>query len=388
VSDRHNETSEDLRRWLANRAGLEDIDDAHWALLCRSNWMWDWERSDPKEDRDAVRGYLLDELRKDIEALSDFEITGSGRYQTVQRRRRSTRTVTLDPEGAIAARAEAMCLFWAKLVDASSEVRRFRERTLDGEPLAQTDARNLIHSPAAAVMSKEHFRAKKIPVAGHTAELLSHEGSKRFDHPYWTRMTIRAAWPEGEQVIRMSYEKPSAVVPLWDGDKLVPVAPWPFSVLRSLYTLAAKLSKRYPWETPMAAWFLLTGEPPWVPPLTAHIEESNYALNHTAITVTAAHWVPKDAEGRFYAEVKRSTNPTPMLSERRLALFRFVLERSSGMDRWGQEGAHVQGLDTPPWRSLLAQWNEIHPPGDKWHCEKLRNFHRDFTEASEAILGS
>src|SRR5215208_4705534 len=115
VSDRHNETSEDLRRWLANRAGLEDIDDAHWALLCRSNWMWDWERSDTKEDRDEFRGYLLDELRKYIEALSDFEITGSGRYQTVQRRRRSTRTVTLDPEGAIAARAEAMCLFWAKL---------------------------------------------------------------------------------------------------------------------------------------------------------------------------------------------------------------------------------------------------------------------------------
>jgi hypothetical protein len=97
--------------------------------------------------------------------------------------------------------------------------------------------------------------------------------------------------------------------------------------------------------------------------------------------------VPKDAEGRFYAEVNMTTNPTPTLSERRLALFRFVLERSSGMDRWEPKGVHVLGLDTPPWRSLVAQWNEIHPPGNKWHYEKLRNFHRDFTEASKSILG-
>jgi hypothetical protein len=124
-----------------------------------------------------------------------------------------------------------------------------------------------------------------------------------------------------------------------------------------------------------------------VPPLTARIETSDYALNHTAITVTASHWVPKDVVGKFYAEVKRGTNPTATLSERRLALFQFVLERSEGVDRWEPESIRVQGLDPPPWRSLLAQWNEIHPPGKVWHYEKLRNFHRDFTEASEAILG-
>jgi hypothetical protein len=387
MNDRHNDTRDGLRRWLANRADLEDVDDALWASLCRSNWMREWERATTNEDRNEYRSYLLDDLRKDIKLLSDYEITGSGRHQAVQRRRRSTRTVALDPDGAIAARAEAMCLYWAKLADASREVRRFRNRTLDGKPLVQVDAWNLIHSPAAAVMSKEAFRVKSIPFVGHTAELLSYEGSKPFEQPYWTRVTIRVAWPDGENVIKMSYKKPSELIPLWDGEQLISVAPWPFSVLRKLYTLAAELSKRYPWEPPLAAWYLLTGEPPWVPPLTAEIEKSDCVYNHTAITVKAAHWVPKDAVSRFYAEVKKSTSPTPTLSERRLALFRFVLERSSGMDRWEPEGVHVRGLSTPRWRELLAQWNHVHPAGDKWHYGSLRNFHRDFSEASEAILG-
>jgi len=386
MSNWHNETPDELRQWLANRANLEDVDDAHWALLCESNWMRDWERATTKEDRDECRHFLLDDLRKNIKVLSGFEITGSGGHRVVQRRWRSTRAVTLEPEGAIAARAEAMCLYWAKLADASREVRRFRDKTLDGGPLAQADARNLIHSPAAAVMSKEHFRAEKIPLT-HTAELLSYEGGEPSKRSYWTRVIIKAVWLNGEKVIKMSYKQPSEAIPLWDGEKLVAVAPWPFSVLRDLNKVAAGLSRLYPWETPMAAWFLLTGEPPWVPPLTARIEKSDYVLNHTAITVTAAHWVPKDAVGRFYTEVKKSTNPTPTPSERRLALFQIVLERSEGVDRWEPGGIRLRGLDSPPWRSLLAQWNEIHPPGKEWHYENLRNFHRDFAEASQVILG-
>ena len=385
MSDWRNETRNELRQWLANRAGLEDVDDVHWALLCASGWMQDWERASTKEDRNECRCLLLDELRKIIKALSPYEVTGSGRHRAVQRRQRSTRTVTLDPDGAIAARAEAVCLYWAKLADASREVRRFRDRTLDSGLLAQTDARNLIHSPAAAVMSIADFRAEQIPLA-HTAELLSYEGGEPAKGLYWTRVAIRVTWPGEEKVIRMSYKQPSDTIPLWDGEKLVAVAPWPFSVLENLNKVAAELSSLYPWTPPVAAWFLLTGEPPWAPPLTAHIDKS-YALNHTAITVTAAHWMPKDAVAKFYAELKRSTNPTPTLSERRLALFRFVLERSEGVNRLEPSGEYVRGLDTPPWRKLLAQWNEVHPPGEKWHYKKLRNFHRDFTEASEAILG-
>ena len=391
MSDSHNETREELRQWLANRADLEDVGEVEWALLCESGWMQEWEKASTKEDRDdrdEYRGYLLDELRRTMKALSGFEVTGSGHHRVVQRRSRSTRTVTLDPKGAIAARSEAMCLYWAKLADASRDVRRFRDKTLDGGPLTETDARNLIHSPAAAVMSKENLRTKKIPLA-HTAELLSYEGDESSKGHYWTRVAIRVVWPSGEKVIRRSYKQPSEPIPLWDGEKLVAVTPWPYSVLQNLNKAAARLTRFYPWEPPTAAWFLLTGEPPWVPPLTARIETSDYVLNHTAITVTASHWVPKDVMGKFYAEVKRGTNPTATLSERRLALFQFVLERSEGVDRWEPEGIRLRGgLDTPPWRSLLAQWNEIHPPGKEWHYEKLRNFHRDFTEASEAILGS
>jgi hypothetical protein len=157
-------------------------------------------------------------------------------------------------------------------------------------------------------------------------------------------------------------------------------------VLRKLYTLAVELSRRYPWEVPAAAWFVLTGEPPWVPPVTAQVRELDYALNQGTITITAAKWVPAEVVGRFYSELKAGLESTPTPSDRRLALFRFVVEQSSGINELNK-GVLTKGLNTPPWRSLQSRWNEIHPPGDKWHYKSVQNFHRDFKEAFTALLG-
>jgi hypothetical protein len=172
-----------------------------------------------------------------------------------------------------------------------------------------------------------------------------------------------------------------------------------------LNSVAAGLCRRYPWELKDAAWFVLTGKAPPVPPLTAHINRFNSLGNQGTITITAAYWVPNAAVSEFYAEVKaevkariRDIAPTP--SPRRLALFRFVVERSQGIDQWKSltpEGPrsvhdqgiplHVQGLHVSQWRSLQAQWNEEYPEGHAWHYSDHRNLRRDFREAFKALVG-
>jgi hypothetical protein len=172
-----------------------------------------------------------------------------------------------------------------------------------------------------------------------------------------------------------------------------------------LNSVAADLCRRYPWELKDAAWFVLTGVAPAVPPLTAHINRFFTPGNQGTITITAAYWVPKTAISEFYAEVKgevkariRDIAPTP--SPRRLALFRFVVERSQGIDQWESlkpEGPrsvhdqgiplHVQGLRVSQWRSLQAQWNEEYPEGQEWHYSDHRNLRRDFREAFKALVG-
>jgi len=92
--------------------------------------------------------------------------------------------------------------------------------------------------------------------------------------------------------------------------------------------------------------------------------------------------VPEDAVRQLYSELKAKMKPTPTTSRRRLTLFRFVAERSSPIIEHS-----VYGLDTPRWRSLQAQWNEQYPKGHKWYYSDLRNFHRDFAEASTSLIG-
>ena len=378
-----------LWQWLAKRTGLEAIDEGLQAKLNKSGWMQEWERTSSKEDRAEYRKYLLEDLRKDLELLKHYGVVGSGEEYPLARRRGTTRTLTLTPEGALAARAGAMCLYWAKLAEASREVREFRANVLGGGPVSSTEARKLIRSPAAAVFSPEELRAKKVPIVGHTSEFLSYERSKPFEQPYWTRATVKVTWAHGERILKRSRKSinPIETLAFWDGEKVQSVGPWRHSVLRNLHDLATKLSRSYPWDVPTAAWLVLTGEPPQVAPVTAEIRELDYTLNQGTITITAAKWVPAEVIGRLYAQLKADLEPTPTPSDRRLEVFRFVVERSSGITELdAEEAVLTTRFNIPPWRSLLSQWNELHPPDDKWHYKGVQNFHRDFKEASKALL--
>jgi hypothetical protein len=245
-------------------------------------------------------------------------------------------------------------------------------------------------SPATALVRAEAFHRHGVPIAGHTAELDIEERSNPFERPYRIRGSLRITWSTGEAVLPVKNEGPRPPEPMevWNGAEPILVAPWPQSVLGYLRKVMSKLTERYPWEPPDAAWFVLTGEPPWVPPLTATSSGPDLAKNHGTITIRAAHWVPEEAIRRLYSKMKAGMEPTPTTSPRRLALFRFVTERSSGVNEFDRkEGALVTGLNIPPWRHLQSEWNQEYPPSHKWHYTDVRNLRRDFAEASKLLIG-
>jgi hypothetical protein len=276
----------------------------------------EWRTEDP-ELRDKLRDEILARYRR----LKRFarEVGGEvvAKSQDEQEAGSTSLTATLPAGDPMALRADALCLYWAKLAEADQGVRRFRKNVLGGAVLSESEARDFIRPSRAS----------------------------------------------------------------------------------RLHRLAADLCRRYPWEPQDAAWYILTGEAPWVPPLTAHIKTMYPPTSHGAITIKAAHWVPKDAVSKFYAELKAQyveSASTP--SSRRLALFRFVVERSRGKSQWeplNPRGTkeervtqvHVKGLDIPPWRSLQAQWNEQYPPEHEWHYNDPRNLRRDFQKAFTALVG-
>jgi hypothetical protein len=305
-----------LRALVADHLNLLYVPPSIWNKEITRRYVQQWGRANSNDEKIAAQNELVELVREDMKAVASMgvDITPWKMPGKEGTKRGTAVKVDLSANDPIALRADALRLYWAKLAEAGQRVRQFRKDLLGGGVASESEARNLMHSPAAS----------------------------------------------------------------------------------QLNSVAADLCRRYPWELKDAAWFVLTGEAPEVPPLTAHINRFFTLGNQGTITITAAYWVPKAAVSEFYAEVKaevkaRIVDIAPTPSPRRLALFRFVVERSQGIDQWGSlkpgepKSVHVQGLHIPQWRSLQAQWNEEHPEGHEWHYSDHRNLRRDFNEAFEAL---
>jgi hypothetical protein len=376
-----------LRQFAAKNLKLEDVPDEVWNKGITRQFVQLWDSADTADKRVEVQDKLLNLLREDIRSVVRLGVDMTP-WTTKQRQKRASIEADLSPDNAIAVRAEALCTYWAKLAEADRNVRMFRERVLGGTVISADEARRMITSPATSILRPENFAKCGAPIVGHTAELGVAERSNPFERPYVLRGSLRLTWATGEAVIPVKYEGglPPESVELWDGTEPIIVAPWSLSVLGQLHKTATKLAERYPWETPAAAWLMLTGEPPWVPPLAATSSGPDLAKNHGTITIRAAYWVPEEAVRNIYLEMKARMKPSPTPSARRLALFRFVAERSSGVNEFDR-GALVTGLNSPTWRTLRSEWNKEYPPGHKWHYSDFRNLRRDFKEASKLLIG-
>jgi hypothetical protein len=370
-----------LRSMVKKRLNLDIVPDPIWNKSVTRQFVQWWEDSSSADKKSKVQDRLVDLLRDDVKAHRQMK-GDSDLWSTSRRYERIPAEADLTSDDPIAFRAWAMCVYWAKLAEGEEAVRSFRAKVTDGVAVSDVDARRLLASPAASLVSVRKFAKHGVPIVGHTSKLDVSERRHPLDQHYNFYGTLRLAWPGGSEVMEFGNSGPAPPTPMevWNGTETTLIAPWPFSVLGDLRKTASKLAERYPWDISAAAWFVLTGEPPWVPPITVTAQGPDSIRNHGTVTIKASHWVPEEDVANLYSYMKAQTRPAPTTSRRRLTLFCFVTERSSPtLERL------TTGIDPPPWRSLQSLWNEEYPADHEWHYRDIRNFRRDFLEAWRSL---
>jgi hypothetical protein len=280
---------------------------------------------------------------------------------------------------------------------------RFRERFMDGELLTPEEADKLVASPAAAILPPEGFRRRGIPLGDHTAEVVeercwTEQGERRyrvsvFVSPPGVKMTARQHLrPDSREVPKtriLSYMDSDGNQPMTevlsyvdgrDGSykyKAVPgVRVHPASLLAKLQKVGEELARRYPWREAAATRFVLTGEPPGIPPLTGRIVTGGFREHGSdpAIIMEVAPYVAADTVKTFYLQMQHASGGRAQQETAKgAAVFRFV-----------QEQADDEG-NLPQWPELLRRWNRAHPTqryGDESGIRKV------YKRASIQIAGT
>jgi hypothetical protein len=154
----------------------------------------------------------------------------------------------LSPDDPIALRADALCVYWAKLAEADSEVRSFRRKVLEGKAVSANEAGELLSSPATSLISPEAFARNDVPIVGHTAKFIVQKRSNQFERPYTTQGELHIEWSTGYALLLPVYNegpRPPEPIEVWNGSESIFIAPWSLSVLGQLRKVASKLMDRY-----------------------------------------------------------------------------------------------------------------------------------------------
>jgi hypothetical protein len=140
------------------------------------------------------------------------------------------------------------------------------------------------------------------------------------------------------------------------------------SVLGELQRLASRLAEQFPWREVQATWFILTGEPSLVPPVTGrytlrpvrvHLEPSGDTERFTygEVIISAAPWVSEKIVAEAYynlqSRILRSGQNRP-LERRRLELLRFVIQRENPLKLTRARRRRIG-------KELVEAWDRKHP---------------------------
>lgn len=292
------------------------------------------------------------------------------------------------------------------------DVYRFRKKVLEGELLTEDRARELLKSPAAALMGTRLFNGLKIPIVGHTAEVKSYArdlvppGFEEYtatiavDPPGITRTV---GMPTLADIAYANEQRPVVLEFPDEEGRIVGREVWSISLLGELRELGEKLSERYRWQPAQAVYFVLTGEIPAVPALTV-IRSFTSSMYHfdTLITVEASPWVSSRTVQRAFRKAQIKTQGSDggrSLGEKNLKLLRFVIEHIEhvGTIEEGKRplGApkHLVGLELvaqyplyrkmPNGKKIVSKWNEKYP---EWsYGNDTGRFWRDYHRIKKSV---
>src|SRR5215211_6530994 len=439
------------------RALRRKLYDAVWQYLLVKRWVRDYLNGsldeDPKEAWDLLKEVAEDRLQL-VDAVQP-EIQGDDQPQSENqlgsegppsegKRDTTADTAVLDLSLFIGSKSrpmsQAISIYFQWLVNQHPEVLQFRDEVLGGKTLAREQAHKLLGSYAARFFPLEWFSDWRIPVVGHTSEIvggydwgfhreeIDHRVTLWVDPPGITKR-VRYAHPDtpifdegGDQIssrcvlmkkrgsVAPPYNmelpedpedtKPTSPPPMLSSNYETPNRPmavWPGSVVDNLNVLAEELADafRWPshvgqtkafrlWSKDAAAKFVLTG----VAPLATLVP-----LVPLAQPIDARL---KLEENRFLGSQRRvelSIIPWVSAEEVTRAYKRVQKQVLEGRNRqpkpktlevacfvWEEERWHE--YKRPSWRVLCKRWNREHP-NDPF--KDYRHFRTCFMRGAEAV---
>ena len=159
------------------------------------------------------------------------------------------------------------------------------------------------------------------------------------------------------------------------------------SVLGDLHDRVTGLINRYPWEESDVAWFMLTGETPWVAPLTWQArwfgsgdEDGEDSFRYGFVTLKVESWVDPKLVWKVYTDIQRGLRGgrrNRRLETKSLELLRFVNERVDVTSLSRGERRRVAP-------GLVAAWDKAHP--DDSYDGNTREFWKAYTRARRAVM--
>jgi hypothetical protein len=393
---------------------VRDLTDEAWQYLSDIGFVGEAVEEEGEAQDDPVR-YLLAELDR-------LYATAPPRAGITKPRGRATQGERVPPQLSDyeLERSELFSEYMAKLAAPDVSLREttegpipvfpavagFRRKYLDDTLLSPEEARALLTSPVAAHWPYSEFGRQGISVVGHSYHI---DENKRDDNgPYAVVQvsvpsprnpsfkdrrrpeTGRWEWPSKRRDVRTNetprrdfktgyppHEKAWKILPFPGVDGYTHrTVVQPLSVLGALHDTVSHLIQRYPWEEPDAVWFVLTGETPWVVPLTWQFRGIGAGLDawsYGYITLKVEPWVSARVVERVYSDVQHQLlgKDNKRVGEKNRELFRFVINRMGPGGSW------------PKARELVKEWDQEYPQWRYGHddTQQVRRFRRDYNLA-------
>jgi hypothetical protein len=322
-------------------------------------------------------------------------------------------------------RVYSECL--ARHASADPIVQGFRFNYLDDQLLSPQQARALLTSPIAAHWPRTAFDTLGVPLVGHVyrvqedmrdeegpyslAEVSTPDSSRnRSIRPLKDRRRLQ---PGPWEILDRPADARSNGRPRRELDKTWKVVPFPGedghthrvlvrsgSVLGALHKEVGELIQRYPWEESDAVWFLLTGEPPEVSPVTwqarwfggdetiSSFRQGEDSFSYGFITLKIEPWVSPESVQQIYSDAERTLrgeHRVRRLEDKSLKLLQFVTERVDPLGLTPEERELTpRQLRRRMGQKLVDAWDKENP-GDTYGSN-TRKFWRDFNRARRAVL--
>jgi hypothetical protein len=380
------------------RTQLEEVrtvPDEAWQYLKRMGFI-----AEAIDEAVAAEESSLEYIVREFDALPRFSHAGR---KPSSGEKAATKMLT----GYEVERSEIFSAYVAGLAAASSSrIRKFRHRYLGGQTLSSEQARELLGSPFAAHCSGVFFDVCKVPIVGHTYRILE---SGEDEKGSYTRIELDDAkvrkpqrlrdrrpledgpWfvdgrdNEARQFKGRAREIARYQILLSPGEEgdIHSVLVKKNSVLGKLREAALSLLRDFPWFEQDAAWFLLTGETPYVAPMTLRGKMKSYetfgpyppaGFEYALISLTVEPWVSADSVKRVYQDAQRRWNgSSPPIREKNRKLFSFVTEKmqnAMGTIALRPNEKRRKG------KELVAEWDRRNP---QWaYCGNTHDFWRDY----------